>query len=222
MSNINSKPIECSLRLMELLEWIEGEVLADIGCDHAYVACNAVILGKVKKSYACDIAQGPLDRAIETIQECQLEEKVIPILMNGMEKLPEDVDIVTIAGMGAMTILEILDKAPLKTGLRLLLSPHKDAQKLREHLKEYSIEILREKMVFDEGHYYPVLDCIVKEDVATLSLQETFLGRNVVYNVVYAQFLNYEKNKLSKILANMPEGKGQELRSKLDIIKNTH
>lgn len=222
MDNIKIRPIECSKRLLEIIEWIQGDVLADIGCDHAYVACNAIILGKSKKSYACDIAQGPLERAKETIRTCQLEDEVIPILMNGMENLPEDVNVATIAGMGATTIVDILDKAPLRTGLRLLLSPHKDVEKLRERLKDYSIEIEREKIVFDEGHYYPILDCIVKENVATLSLQETFLGRNVVYNIVYAQYLNYEKNKLTRILSNMPEGKGSELRSKLEMIEKTH
>ncbi|MDO4467960.1 MAG: class I SAM-dependent methyltransferase [Bacillota bacterium] len=222
MDNKNIQPIECSKRLMEILEWIQGDVLADIGCDHGYVACNAIIMGKSKKSYACDIAQGPLERAKMTIQACHLEEEVIPVLMNGMENLPEDVNVVTIAGMGASTILDILENAPLKTGLRLLLSPHKDVEKLREKLKDFSIEIEREKIVFDEGHYYPILDCVVKDKVASLSLQETFLGKNVVSNVVYAQYLSYEKKKLTRILSNMPEGKGKELRCKLEMIEKTH
>ena len=59
--------IPCSNRIQEILEWVNGECIADIGCDHAYVVCNAILNHQSKKGYACDVAQGPLDNAKKTI-----------------------------------------------------------------------------------------------------------------------------------------------------------
>ena len=58
--------IQTSKRLSTLVEWIDGTVLADIGCDHGYVAVNAILLEKVENAYACDIAQGQLENAKKT------------------------------------------------------------------------------------------------------------------------------------------------------------
>ena len=73
-----------SKRLMAIVDWIEGSCLADIGCDHAYVACQAVLEHRVVKAYACDIAQGPLDNARQTIQSNHLENQVFCLLTDGM------------------------------------------------------------------------------------------------------------------------------------------
>lgn len=55
--------ISVSKRLQAIVDWIDGTILADIGCDHAYVAIEAIRQKKVLKAYACDIAQGPLNNA---------------------------------------------------------------------------------------------------------------------------------------------------------------
>ena len=66
--------IPCSNRIQEILEWVNGDCIADIGCDHAYVVCNAILNHQSKKGYACDVAQGPLDNAKKTIVANNLED----------------------------------------------------------------------------------------------------------------------------------------------------
>ena len=53
--------MKLSKRLSVLASFVnKGDVVADIGCDHAQLCCALVKSGQVDKAYACDIAQGPL------------------------------------------------------------------------------------------------------------------------------------------------------------------
>ena len=145
--------IPCSNRIQEILEWVNGECIADIGCDHAYVVCNAILNHQSKKGYACDVAQGPLDNAKKTIEENHLSDFVSCRLLDGIQGLESDVDQIIICGMGGKLIIDILSKGNLYRGLRLLLSCHKDDFALRKYLHDHHIHIVREKMIYDHGHY---------------------------------------------------------------------
>ena len=96
--------IPCSNRIQEILEWVNGECIADIGCDHAYVVCNAILNHQSKKGYACDVAQGPLDNAKKTIEENHLSDFVSCRLLDGIQGLESDVDQIIICGMGGKLI----------------------------------------------------------------------------------------------------------------------
>ena len=56
--------ISVSKRLQAIVDWIDGTILADVGCDHAYVAIEAIRQKKVIKAYACDIDS-------RTIEQCE-------------------------------------------------------------------------------------------------------------------------------------------------------
>lgn len=148
--------ISLSRRLQAIEDWIDTDVLADVGCDHGYLCCSAVLKGKAKRAYACDIAEGPLKSASQTIAENHLEDKVLAILSNGLKKVPHDVTQTVIAGMGGLNMIAILEEAEQLSDA-LLLSPHKDANKLREWLLEHQYRIVKERIVQEDGHFYPIL-----------------------------------------------------------------
>lgn len=154
--------ISISTRLQKILSLVNGTVLADIGCDHAYVAVNSVLSGKVNKAYACDIAEGPLLHAKATVEKYHVEGQVILRLQNGIENLPQDVDSVVIAGMGALTVIDILEKGKsfVQNHCQFILSVHKDEDKLRAFLTENGYYINEEYIVLDDHHYYPILNCV--------------------------------------------------------------
>ena len=77
----------CIKAITAIVDWIDGTILADIGCDHAYVAIEAIRQKKVIKAYACDIAQGPLNNAKKTIEELGLQDKIECVLMDGISDI---------------------------------------------------------------------------------------------------------------------------------------
>ncbi|MCF0105350.1 MAG: SAM-dependent methyltransferase [Holdemanella sp.] len=212
--------IQTSKRLSTLVEWIDGTVLADIGCDHGYVAVNAILLEKVEKAYACDIAQGPLENAKKTIHLYHVEEKVIPYLMNGIENLPEDVDTIVIAGMGAKTIIEILSASfgKLKKNMKLYLLPHKDVNELRDYCSQNGIDILKETIIFEDNHFYPLLECEISLTPYTMSDKEKEYGRHVIVSKEYKEFIQTELDKWSNILKKVPVSRKIEIEKRLELL----
>lgn len=208
--------ISTSNRIKEILDWVNGPVIADIGCDHAYVCVNAILQNKATKAYACDVASGPLENAKSTIHEYHVEDKVLPCLLNGIHGLNSDVNQIIICGMGGKLIIDILDNGNVLLNQRLLLSPHKDSYALREYLMNHEFKIVREKMVKDGNHFYPILDCIKTKGCYCANEASLYFGINMIQNDVYNQYLDFEESKIRGILTHASV---LELEKKLDFIK---
>ena len=71
-------------RLTACAELCCGKVLCDVGTDHGYLPCYMIEKGLCTKAYACDIAPGPLSSAIEHNSRRGLEDKITPILSDGL------------------------------------------------------------------------------------------------------------------------------------------
>lgn len=153
------------------------------------------------------MAQGPLDNAKKTIEENHLSDLVSCRLLDGIQGLESDVDQIIICGMGGKLIIDILSKGNLYRGLRLLLSCHKDDFALREYLHDHHIHIVREKMIYDHGHYYPILDCVCEDKEQEVSTSQLYFGVNMLIDEIYAAYLDFEENKYKNILSkvNKPE-----------------
>lgn len=219
--------IHLSKRLQAILSWVQGTCLADIGCDHAYLACAAILEGKVKKAYACDIAEGPLAHAKTTISQYGLENEVSCLLMNGISKLPQEVDCVVIAGMGSQTVIDILTqgKEYIQPTTRFVVSVHKDIEMLRKYLSDHHFYIEKERIVQDGQHFYPILSFIPNEQSQILTEQELYYGKNVIQDDVYFAYIDTEIQKWDRIIENIQNQKKYMIEHRLDIcktIKNTH
>ncbi|MDX8416791.1 MAG: class I SAM-dependent methyltransferase [Absicoccus sp.] len=206
-----------SKRLAHVIDWVEGDVLADIGCDHGYVCIESIKQHKVKKAYACDIAQKPLARAQNEVRQAHLEDTIQCLLINGMIGLPNDVDIVVIAGMGGHTIIDILEKATLYPSMRFLISPHSQAELVREYVSSHGLVIEREQMVLDK-HYYPILDCRYlqyKQDLSPFALR---YGYHVETSSDYECYLQDQEKKLKQLVQQVPT-KRKAFEKELEILQ---
>ena len=71
-----------SKRLLKIAECIKnykkGNILADIGTDHAYLPCFLFKEKAISHAYACDVAEGPLHSSMATIAQEEVEGHVIP------------------------------------------------------------------------------------------------------------------------------------------------
>ena len=107
--------MKLSKRLQAIADLIikhkNGDSLADIGTDHAYLPCYLVEEGVIDYAYACDIASGPIKASIETIKLNNLENKVIPLLGSGMCPIRDkSVNMISICGMGGKLTIDILEE----------------------------------------------------------------------------------------------------------------
>ncbi|MCQ2417764.1 MAG: class I SAM-dependent methyltransferase [Oscillospiraceae bacterium] len=172
--------IPLSTRLLCCASLIQGDVICDIGTDHAYLPAYLLASGKASHIVATDVKQGPLNAAAVTLKKYHVAENATLILSDGFDKVPPSrITDVVIAGMGGETIRDILSAksaAFVKKGVNLVLQPMTKAEILRGWLAENGFEIRRETAVKDT-HIYTVLQVQYTGNVQTLSEAETYYGK---------------------------------------------
>ena len=154
-----------SIRLKKVAELVpEGAVLADIGCDHAYLAMNLIQSGKILRAICSDINDGPLESAKEHIFAAHLEEKISLRLANGLEGFqPGQADTVVICGMGGMLISDILKAADQEflAGLSVLIvQPQTEPDLVRRTLHELGFKIEQEAFAMERGKNYIIIKAV--------------------------------------------------------------
>jgi tRNA (adenine22-N1)-methyltransferase len=144
-----------SIRLTMVMDLIPpAERLIDIGTDHAYLPIIAVNNGLFREALAVDIRTGPIAIAQKNILRSGCTDKVRTVLSDGLAAIPrQDGDIVVMAGLGGLEMIEILSAAPANWPL-LVLQPQKSATQLREYLTLRGYVIRRESLCLDHRRLY--------------------------------------------------------------------
>ena len=145
-----------SKRLLEIAKYIKGyETLADIACDHGYLGIYAAINFNLKEVLLTDINEMPLASAKENVAKRELNSVIKTKLGDGLAPLDKDYDVITIAGIGGVLLVQILendlDKA--KRAKRLVLCSNTDTDLVRKYLVENGFMIEREEMIHDYKYY---------------------------------------------------------------------
>ncbi len=138
----------------------DGKVVADIGTDHAYLPIFLIKKGKIKRAIACDIAEGPCRAAISNVTTYGMKELIDVRRSDGLQAVvPGEADIITIAGMGGSTIIDILDKSPAvaRTANKIFLQPMAGSASLRKWLCTNSYVIEDEELVADDKFLYEII-----------------------------------------------------------------
>jgi tRNA (adenine22-N1)-methyltransferase len=134
--------------------------IADIGCDHGYVAIELVRSDICSHVIAMDINKGPLERALKNISENNLNDKIETRLSNGTKALKVgEVEGVICAGMGGRLVISILEegKNVIADMKQLILQPQSEIDEVRYYLRTNGFSILEEDMVLEDGKYYPMM-----------------------------------------------------------------
>jgi len=135
-----------------------GGIIADIGTDHAYLPVYLVKSGLNPKVLACDISEGPLERAKKTVLDYGAQDKVGLMLCDGLDGVDYADDIV-IAGMGGELIAKILCRCAFVRDFRvaLVLQPMTAVPELRSFLCKSGFEIKKESVAQEGTKLYVVM-----------------------------------------------------------------
>lgn len=154
--------IHLSIRMKTVADMvIPGGVIADIGCDHAFVSIYLIEHQIAKKVIASDVRTGPISIASNNVTKSGLEDHIDIRLGNGLETLqPQEADTIIIAGMGGILMNQIIERREqvAKSVKQLVLQPQSDIDLVRKKLRDMDATIVREDMVVDMGKYYTVID----------------------------------------------------------------
>ncbi|WP_163101917.1 tRNA (adenine(22)-N(1))-methyltransferase [Peribacillus alkalitolerans] len=225
-----------SKRLEAVASYIPSKsILADIGSDHAYLPCYAVINGLVLKAIAGEVVEGPYQSARNQVLSAGLENKIEVRKGDGLDVLnPGEATTVTIAGMGGPLIASILErgKDKLEKTERLILQPNIHAISIRQWLLSNGWQLIKEQILEEDGKIYEVLvaekgnpDLPYQENKEAALLMGPFLLKEM--NSTFVKKWDHEKNHWLQILKQLElsgesEGnqqKKQEILSKISMVE---
>ncbi|MDA3931286.1 MAG: class I SAM-dependent methyltransferase [Tenericutes bacterium] len=164
-------------RLRVASQFLKGyHYLADCGTDHALLPIYAIEKGFIKKAIASDNKHHPLLSAKKNINDHRLYGEIKTALADGLSylNLENDVDVVTVLGMGGSLIVEILSKAYLYNVKRMVLQPNSQSKEVRKYLEDHKWEIVDEVFLKENDKYYQIIVC--EQGKMTLSELEREFG----------------------------------------------
>ena len=142
-------------------------------------------------------------------------------LGNGLAGIqPEETDVIVIAGMGGENIASILEAAPwtAEGNHTLLLAPHTKAEELRRFLMDNGYKILREKLVYDRGTIYPVME--VMAGYMELSLGQLWGGAKLAKDPLGDQYMIEKMIRLFGAVAGLNRSERPVDREKADHLRD--
>lgn len=183
-----------------------GNRLADIGTDHGYIPIYLVEKDRIPSAIAMDINKGPLLRAENNIRKSHLKDKITTRLSDGLSELNTgEADTILIAGLGGPLMRRILsdDTELIHSVKELVLSPHSEAELIRQFLFENNFNIENETMLKDDGKFY----IVIKAKKGHLDYNKSIhykYGKKLLEekNEILYEFLNHKRKKINKILDN--------------------
>ena len=150
-----------SARLLACCNFVgRGNRVADIGCDHGYLGIHLLKSGVASVVIASDINEQPLLSAVRNAEKYGVRDKMSFHLSDGARNIPRDFDCMVCAGMGADTIISILEAATwLRSDrFRLILQCQSKTPMLRQYLTNHGWYIMEEAVLRDGRFLYTVMN----------------------------------------------------------------
>lgn len=200
--------MKISKRLQAIASYVEeNSKVIDVGCDHALLDLYLVENKKNVKVIASDNKEGPLQKAKENIKKYNLEDKIEVMLADGLEKLDTKTDTIVIAGMGYLTIKEIVEKGDLSHIKTMIVSTNDDFDDTKAFIEKIGFSIQKEEIVEDHNKFYIIIKATKGRKKSTDIKKR---------NKDYKKYLEYTIIKKREILSKLPKSK---LKARFQIYK---
>ena len=161
-----------------------GDRVADIGCDHGYLAIHVLTNGIARSVIAADIGEGPLQSALHNAVKFGVRDRIEFYLSDGVRNIPRDFDSMVCAGMGGDTMIHILESAPWLRSekYRLILQCQSKTPMLRQYLSEHGWRIHEESVLRDGRFLYTVMEVVYQPDYPRLTEMELYFPPALLEN----------------------------------------
>lgn len=150
--------MKLSKRLKTIADMIpENSHVLDIGCDHALLDIY-LTLEKGCRCVASDVNNHALQSARDNVDKYEVQKEVEIVCapgLNGVEVTEESY--VVIAGMGTMTILDILSSPQTSKIQHLILQSNRELETLRKEVTRLGFRICEEYALEEKGIFYVVI-----------------------------------------------------------------
>lgn len=210
------KTVQLSKRLLAAAGMItKGNIVADIGCDHAYTSIYLCQAGIAPRVIAMDVNKGPLVGARAHVEEAGLAGQIDIRLSDGLQKLlPGEADSVLLCGMGGLLMIKILSDYPECTASlkELVLQPQSEVAEVRRFLHKQGYKITGEHMLKEEGKFYVMMRAVPCAEPQSYETECDYLYGKLLLdekNKVLGEFLEREHRLRSEVL-NALEGQDTE------------
>ncbi|MBS3971630.1 MAG: SAM-dependent methyltransferase [Erysipelotrichia bacterium] len=148
-----------SKRLQALVDFVPyANVIADIGCDHAYVAISLILNQKANFAYGIDNKEEPLKVAQYNVLSYHLGSS-ISLLKNPLNQPIHPCDGCIIAGVGKDVAVSIIDEFEphLQKDAYVCLQVNAQIIEMRIHMKARGYRLINEVVVYDKKYYVILL-----------------------------------------------------------------
>lgn len=193
--------MEDKKRLLDIISLIDkNKKVIDIGTDHGLVPLYLAKNGISENILATDILEKSLDKL-----RMRLDDNLRRIITTkvtdgfvGIEK--QDKQVAIIAGMGANTIIDIIEKSLdfAKNLDYLVLASNVNTEKLRTYLVDNNFEIIKDFLSYENNKYYDILK-VRFGNAKKLTLAETYYGKDDIDTkaalLVEKLAIDYKKNQ---------------------------
>ena len=154
----------------------ERPTVADVGCDHGYLAAYLLEKNPQLCVLACDVSEPSLAKARRLMAAQAQAGRVRFAVADGLAALDTPVDAIVIAGMGAQTILKIVREGREKIGhAALIVQANTDLPMLRSGLAALGFPVAQEAHNEAAGRRYVTMLARAGE-ARKLTEREALLG----------------------------------------------
>lgn len=148
----NSERLLCIASLVPLNSYVY-----DIGSDHGYLPILLVTNKIANQVIAVENKKGPYERLSFNVKDYP---QITPFFGDGLDGFKEYITVITAAGIGGKTIVEIFSKffeKERKRNLTIIVEPQSDVDLVRKFFNSMGYKITFEKYVKEQGKYYPII-----------------------------------------------------------------
>lgn len=201
-------------RLQVIADMVDSaDTIYDVGCDHAYL--DIYLAQNGFNCTAIDVRENVVDIAKKNVCLANLENKINVVLNNGLNNINiTDHDIVVLSGLGAKTILNIVNDRNIK---KLVVQSNDNLYLLRKTMMKRNYYISDEKIVLDDNKFYVVIK--FEYGYKLYNQQQLLLGPLLLENKtdIYYKYLSIKKEHFENILQSIPKS-NLEKREEIEFI----